>query len=181
MALDLQNVDGKWIALHVRQRSENRVAALLREGGYHSFLPFSQHNPQRVLFPGYIFCLFNYCVAFSLVKIPGVSGIVSFGGNVGTVSEDEIERLKVIDRAIADPQPWPYISAGETVEITAGPLQGLTGFYVRESGRDRIVVSVTLLLRSVALEVSREWIKCVPSRKTIQLAAPVVWPSSNCA
>ena len=34
MALDLQNADGKWIALHVRQRSESRVAALLSEGGY---------------------------------------------------------------------------------------------------------------------------------------------------
>jgi transcription antitermination factor NusG len=172
VALDLQNVDGKWIALHVRQRSESRVAALLREGGYRSFLPLSQHNPQRALFPGYIFCLFSYCVALSLVKIPGVSGIVSFGGSVGTVSEDEIDRLKVIDRTIADPQPWPYMSAGETVLITTGPLQGLTGYYVREAGRDRIVVSVTLLLRSVALEIAREWIQSVPPRKTIQLAAP---------
>jgi hypothetical protein len=68
--------------------------------------------------------------------------------------------------------------------ITAGPLRGLTGYYVRESGRDRIVVSVTLLLRSVALEVAREWIQSVPARKSFQLTAPVAraaWPSSNCA
>ncbi|MFZ0318265.1 MAG: transcription termination/antitermination NusG family protein [Candidatus Sulfotelmatobacter sp.] len=183
MSLDLQHVDGKWIALHVRRRGELRIAALLHEGGYRSFLPVARRNPQFVLFPGYIFCLFRYCLAMSLVKIPGVLGIVSFGNTVGTITEQEIERLEVIDQAVTHPEPWPYMSEGDTVMITDGPFRGLTGYYVREAGKDRLVISVTLLLRSVALEIKREWIKNVASPKNIVLPrrVPLVTPGARAA
>jgi transcription antitermination factor NusG len=45
------------------------------------------------------------------------------------------------------------------VSIDCGPLAGVEGVIVRaENGKPRVVVSVTMLLRSVAAEIERDWI-----------------------
>ncbi len=50
-------------------------------------------------------------------------------------------------------QPWPYLEVGERVRIQSGALRGLAGILVALKGNYRLVLSVTLLKRSVAVEI----------------------------
>src|SRR5262249_58233371 len=89
------------------------------------------------------------------VGTTGVQLIVGLGRTPIAVDETEIETLR---RAVSSGQPirpWPYIKVGQKVEIERGPLQGLSGIVLRIKNVDRLIVSVSLLMRSVAVEVDQ--------------------------
>jgi transcription antitermination factor NusG len=75
------------------------------------------------------------------------------------VQEDELNAIRrVIESGLAA-QPWPYLKIGDSVQIETGPLEGLTGIVTRIRNSYRLVVSVSLLMRSVAVELDTRWIK----------------------
>jgi hypothetical protein len=45
------------------------------------------------------------------------------------------------------------------VLIRHGALEGVEGLVVQEKGKYRVVVSIELLRRSVAVEIDRDWIQ----------------------
>jgi transcription antitermination factor NusG len=51
------------------------------------------------------------------------------------------------------------VKIGQKVEIERGPLQGLSGVVIRIKNVDRLIVSVSLLMRSVAVEMDHEWVR----------------------
>lgn len=62
--------------------------------------------------------------------------------------------------------PWPYLRAGQLVRIDNGPLAGVEGIVIHaEDSKPRVIVSVEMFLRSVAVEVEREWISSVAEAK----------------
>jgi transcription antitermination factor NusG len=46
--------------------------------------------------------------------------------------------------------------AGDRVRLEDGPLAGIEGILLREKSQFRVVVSIELLQRSVAVEIGRE-------------------------
>ena len=58
-------------------------------------------------------------------------------------------------------QPYPFLESGRRVRIDRGPLAGLEGVVVEVKKQFRIVVSVTLLQRSVSTEIDRDWISTI--------------------
>ena len=59
-------------------------------------------------------------------------------------------------------EPWPYLAEGQRVRIEKGALTGLEGIVVVSRKSEwRMVVSVTMLRRSVAVEIDREWIRAL--------------------
>ncbi len=52
--------------------------------------------------------------------------------------------------------PWPFLRAGQHVRIAQGALAGTEGILLRERSTLRVVVSIELLQRSVAVEVDRD-------------------------
>jgi hypothetical protein len=58
-------------------------------------------------------------------------------------------------------QPWPFLSVGSRVYLERGPLAGLEGIVTSDDKIDRVVVSVSLLQRSVAVEIDRSWARRV--------------------
>jgi hypothetical protein len=50
-------------------------------------------------------------------------------------------------------QPWPFLQVGQRVLIRAGALAGLEGILLQMRNGYRLIVSVTLLQRSVAVEI----------------------------
>jgi hypothetical protein len=56
-------------------------------------------------------------------------------------------------------EPYPYLQVGQRVCIREGPLEGVEGLLLRERGRDRLVISVSLLQRSLIAEVERSWVE----------------------
>jgi len=72
----------------------------------------------------------------------------------------------------AQAQPYPYLAAGEMVQIDCGPLQGLTGIIVRLKGSERLVVSVSLLMRSVAVEIDQNSVRPLREPFPVLISVP---------
>ena len=56
-------------------------------------------------------------------------------------------------------EPWPFLRVGQRVAIESGSLAGLEGILQQVRKTCRLVVSVNLLQRSVAVEVDRDWVR----------------------
>jgi transcription antitermination factor NusG len=171
-----------WFALHVRSRREDWVASQIVGQGFECLLPKYKivrrwsdriKELERPLFPGYLFCRFDFQNRRSLVTIPGVMQIVGNGRTPIPVEQSEIESIQMAVTSGLPSQPWPYLELGERVRVNYRNLTGLEGILVTFKGNHRVVISVTLLQRSVAMEVDLDWVTSVEDRsKMPALRAP---------
>ena len=155
-----------WFALQVRSRYENLVATQLTGKGYEWFLPSYKcrrrwsdrfKEIERPLFPGYIFCRLDPVKRLPILTIPGVALIVGIGKTPVPIDETEIAAIQVVVKSEIPSQRWPFLKIGQRVRIEYGPLCGLEGILVDFKGQHRLVLSVTLLQRSVALQIEGAW------------------------
>ena len=159
-----------WYAIRVRSRFELTASNLLNEKGFEQFLPLYRSQRRwsdRVkeldlpLFAGYVFCRFDASSPLRVLTTPGVVHIVSAGKNPIPVADGEIAALQSICRSGLPMQPWPYLEVGRRVCIERGPLAGAEGVVVELKGQYRLVASISILQRSVAAEIDRDWIRPV--------------------
>jgi transcription antitermination factor NusG len=159
-----------WFALRVKPNYEKPVAAALRGKGFEEFLPLSRRKRQwsdRVkfmdlpLFPGYLFCRLNLDERMPVMTTPGFLYIVGVGKNPEPVEESEILAIQSVLRSGLTVTPWPHLMVGQKVQLKHGPLRGLVGVLAKIANQHRIYVSVTLLKRSISVEVAPEWIRPV--------------------
>jgi transcription antitermination factor NusG len=115
----------------------------------------------RPLFSGYLFSRFNPVVQLPVLTTPGVVSIVAAGRQLLPVSEKEIAAVHAILGSGLIASPWPYLRAGQAVEVVRGPLTGVSGLLLAVKNTFRLVVSVTLLQRSVSVEVDADWVRPV--------------------
>ena len=161
----------QWYALRVRARFEKQASELLKLKGYQTFLPVSVgkrrwtdriRQVEWALFPGYVFCRMAELSPGPALTTPGVMHFVGFGSTPAPVDDAEIAAIERIVGAGAAGNPWPYLKVGETVEIISGPLSGLTGFLLEIKGDRKLVVGVSLLQRSLAVELDPSWLIATP-------------------
>src|SRR5262245_51726532 len=156
------NTTFPWFAFQTKPRNEKQVGRLLTHKGYECCLPTYRQKRQwsdRVveielpLFPSYVFCRFNSCAIGKVVSTPGVTRVVGFGGQPAEVEAKEIEALQLLDQSGLLREPWAYIPDGTLVQVETGPLTGAQGVFCFGEDKRRLVVSVTLLQRSVAIRL----------------------------
>lgn len=157
-----------WFGIHVKSRCEVRAFDDLCLRGFEAFLPLwsvRRRWSDRIkmlelpLFPGYLFCRFALPDRFKVLNANGVAQIVGIGKEPVPISETEIHSIQTLVASKFALTPWPYLKVGQQVRIDNGPLSGVEGIVVNaEDGRSRVIVSVTMFLRSVAVEVERDWI-----------------------
>ena len=128
----------EWFALGVQPRQEEAVARSLRSRGLEEYVPI--RSGRRRLFPGFVFCRFDYHRRLPVLITPGVTSIVGFGSDPVPVSESEIDDIKTILASGLPAQPWPFIRVGQPVRIECGSLAGLEGILLREKDTLRVVV-----------------------------------------
>jgi transcription antitermination factor NusG len=161
----------QWYALQIQTRLGNIASSALRGKGYEEFLPLYRSRRRwsdRVkhielpLFPGYLFCRFNPLErTLPILSTPGVIGIVGAGKTPLPVAEEEIAAIRTVIQSGLAAQPWPYLGVGSRIYMEDGPLAGLEGIITNTDKVYRLVVSVALLQRSVAVEIDREWVRPV--------------------
>jgi transcription antitermination factor NusG len=184
--------DQSWFALQVRTRWENSTALLLAGKGYQTLLPTYQvkrHWGRRIkqvdapLFPGYVFCRFDAQKRLPIVITPGVIAVVGRGRLPIPVDETEISAIQTVVSSGYQAEPWPYLEVGQRVRIDSDALEGLEGILINFKGNDRIVVSVSLLRRSVALEIDRSCVKAVGSLGSVgfEPITPYAFPQREVA
>jgi transcription antitermination factor NusG len=168
-----------WYALQVRSKHERNVAEFLRGKGYEWFLPLykcRKHWSDRIkeiespLFPGYLFCRFDSQKRLPILTTPGVIQVVGYNRQPAPVDDSEISALQTLVASGLSNQPWPYIHVGDQVEIHAGPLRGLSGILTEFKGKHKLIVSVTLLQRSVAVEIDSAFV--TPERRAQVFTRP---------
>ncbi len=156
-----------WYAVRVRSNYERTVSTVLSHKGVEQFLP--TYRSRRVwtdrvktmdlpLFPGYVFCRVALDERNRVVTTEGVVGFVGAGRQPIPVTESEIDAIRRIVDSQAPTEPWPFLKIGQTVRINYGSLSGLDGILVRVKNSWRLVVSVTLLERSVAVEIDAAYV-----------------------
>lgn len=174
METDLQYPEGShqkfWYAVHVRSRFESQMSTLLRRKGYEEFLPtyrcthrWSDRAKELdlPLFPGYLFSRFDARERLPILKSPGVVAIVGLGKTPIPIPDEEIEAIRAIVRSGLPAEPWTNLTIGSRVFIEGGPLAGLEGIVAKVDKRFRLIVSVSLLQRSVGVEIERSWVRPV--------------------
>jgi transcription termination/antitermination protein NusG len=162
----------QWFAVQVRARRERSTATLLTGKGYRTLLPTyacqQRRNGQEScapLFPGYVFCQFDGQKRLPILITPGVIALVGRGRVPVPVEPSEIDAIQTMVASGLPLAPWPYMEVGQKVRIEDHALRGLEGILIAFKGRDRIVVSVSLLRRSVALEIDRALVSPVRSNR----------------
>jgi transcription antitermination factor NusG len=174
-----------WYALQVRSRKESYVASQIQGQGYECLLPTYKSirkwsdrmkEVEQPLFPGYLFCRFDFQNRRPVVTTPGVLQVVGYGRTAVSVSEEEIQALQLAVGSEMPKQPWPYLEVGQRVRVNYGTLSGLEGILVNVKGNHRVVLSVTLLQRSVAMEVETSWLSVIKEETQDSLTQRILRP-----
>jgi transcription antitermination factor NusG len=162
----------EWYAVQVWTGREHLSANHLRQRGYEVFLPcYRDHRRwsdrvktiDRALFAGYVFCRLHAEAAGKIVTSPGVIRMVGDGRGPVPIPGSEIDAIQRIVQTRLAAEPWQLLDVGQRVRIEAGPLRGTEGVVLMVKNRHRLVVSITLLQRAVAVDVDPEWISIPPA------------------
>ena len=174
----LAAVTHPWFALQVRMRHESDVADHLQGKSYEWFLPLYKERKRwsdRIkevaapLFPGYIFCRFDPHDRLPILKTPGVTQIVGYGHIPVAVDEREISAIRKLVASGVPNFPCAYLEVGCQVRIETGALRGLEGILTEVKGKRRLVLSITLLQRSVAVEIDSDAVSLVRAAQRARL------------
>jgi transcription antitermination factor NusG len=151
-----------WYAVRTRHQHEKTVAHALSHKGFEVFLPLyaiRHHWKDRLkqlnlpLFPSYLFLRAATDQRVEILRVPGVYQFVGFAGMPCAIPEEEIIVVRRLLQAPQQVEPHPFLKAGDRVRVKCGPLAGIEGILVRQKNQCRLVLSIEMLTRSVAVEV----------------------------
>ncbi len=154
--------DLRWHALYTYPRHERAVATELESRSVEVFLPSqvteSRWKDRRVklqtpVFPGYVFTRIRPAQRRDVLSAAGSIRLLSFNGAPAPIDDREIEAVRLcLDRG-ASMEPRPQFELGDHVRVCGGPLRGLEGRISRCKDERRLLVPITLINQSVAVEV----------------------------
>jgi transcription antitermination factor NusG len=157
-----------WYVVAVRPNFERSISLSFRDKGYETFLPvyrvrrkWSDRSKEIEvpLFPGYMFCRCDARERLPILQVPGVVSMLGFPGTGPIpVDEGEIDAIRTVLRSGLPVGPWPFLRKGSFVTVERGPLSGLEGIIIEVKSKCRLVVSVSILQRSVCAEIDHDWV-----------------------
>jgi transcription antitermination factor NusG len=162
----------QWFAAYTTPRHEKAVVRQLNVREVESFLPLytsvrrwkngCQVAVEQPLFPGYVFVHVERRHSVKVLQVPGVVSLVGSGREPSPLPHQEIESLRAAlpERRY---EPHPYLAVGDKVRIAEGPLAGMAGVLVRKKKSLRVVLTLDLIMQSVAVEIGMDEIE--PLRK----------------
>jgi len=172
-----------WFALFTASNNEKKVAQHLRMKEIETFLPLytitrrwknrTTAQIESPLFTGYVFARIARTEAAKVLAIPMVYSIVGNKRGAVPLPDEEIEALR---RGLAsvDARPHPYVQVGQRARIRSGPLEGLEGIVERVDDHLRVVLTIDLIMKSIAVRVNAEEIDVSsPTGSTLSQRKPI--------
>jgi len=160
----------RWYVVRTCPRHEKRVAEELKARRIEAFLPLydtvrSWKNGCKVtvrlpLFPGYVFVRIDPHDRFAVLSLPGMLSFVGSASGPWPLPDQEMAALQETLQSRKF-EPHPYLAVGRKVRVKSGPLCDFTGFLVRHAGELRVVISVELIQRAVAVEVEADDLEAI--------------------
>jgi transcription antitermination factor NusG len=166
-----------WWVAHLRSRQEKLLARYLRDREIPFYLPQMEKRARRSgrtfvsylpLFAGYLFFRGGREEKLSALKSNVVVSVLE-PLDQAEISQ-ELKQLHALQLTDAQLRPHPFVSPGDAVLITEGAFEGYRGVVLKEKGTMRLIVSVSFIRQSVALEIDREFIR--PQRETTARRTP---------
>lgn len=151
-----------WFAVHTVARHEKQIYQYLQMKEVDSFLPLYsavhqwKTGPTRVelpLFPNYLFVHITNYERRKVLELSGVRGIVGTGSTPVALPDNEIACLRQSLEA-GWIEPHPYLKVGMQVRIVRGPLTGIEGLLIRKKSVLKLILSINLIMKSLAVEVN---------------------------
>lgn len=161
-----------WFAIRVRPRFEKQVEQSIQSKGFATLLPLYAvrrrwsdrvKEVQVPLFDGYVFCQIDPEQRMPILVTPGVLHFVGIGKTPVPVDTSEITAIQTAVQSGSVIRPWPFLREGDRVRVDDGPLRNVEGILLRGGDADQVVVSITLLQRSIAVRVERAWLTPIRS------------------
>jgi transcription antitermination factor NusG len=161
-----------WWAVYTRHQHEKTVAEMLSAKDFEVFLPLYESirrwkdRSMRLtlpLFPCYVFVRGGLNRRLQVVTTPGVHMILFHGENVAMIPGVEVETIR---KAVEGPfrvEPHPFLKCGERVRVIRGSLQGVEGVLVRKKNLYRLILSVDMMAKSVAIEIDATDVEPAPA------------------
>lgn len=152
--------DAPWYAIWTRSRAEKAVFDQLVRKNIETFLPtvrrISRWKDRKKeidwpLFPGYCFARFDPRETLPILKCVGVASIIMFDGKPAPIEADEIAAIQRLVSTELKFDPCPFLKEGDPVEVIHGPLKGVVGRLVRKGPQAKLVLSITMINRAVAV------------------------------
>lgn len=158
-----QAAEANWFAVSTTPRHEKRVSQHFGLREVESFLPLYRterrwNDGTKValdlpLFPGYIFVRIERKERSRVLQVPGVLSLIAgTGGEPAALCDTEIESLRagLVQRQA---EPHPLLRVGQKARIRSGALAGMAGVIVRFRNSVRVVLTLELIMQSIAVEV----------------------------
>lgn len=149
-----------WYAIWTRSRAEKVVFDQLGRKSIEAFLPtikrVSRWKDRKKeldwpLFPGYCFARFDPEHSLDVLKCTGVAQIIMVDGRPAPIAPAEIAAIQCLVATQYKFDPCPLLKEGDLVEVTHGPLKGVVGRLVRKGPQTKLVLSITMINRAVAV------------------------------
>src|SRR5271154_449030 len=175
-----------WYAAYTKHQHEKRVADHFTNKGFEVFFPVYvtahrwKDRAQLVtlpLFPCYVFLRTDLERKLDILRTPGVFGLVGNAGRATSIPEGDLDMLRRVSTDRSRIEPHPFLKAGDRVRVCVGPLAGAEGILIKIKNRYRVVVSVELLQKAVAVEVDLavvERVSAIPNSAAFSSAAPQI-------
>lgn len=160
---DLPTTDAPWEIAHLRSRQEKSVARLLREGGKPFYLPQIEQTKKRSgrtfvshlpLFPGYIFLRRVEGLRQTLFRVSAVANMIQVLDQAQLTAE--LLQIRQLQANGAILTARVDLAPGDAVHIKEGVFSGYSGIVIEGRGSMRLIVSVSILKKSVTIEFPRE-------------------------
>jgi transcription antitermination factor NusG len=157
-----------WFALATKPNLEKVSVAALNSKGLEAYVPLCRVRRRwsdRVkevdvpLFPLYAFCRFDPQHRVPVLSTPGVLSIVGFGRVPVSVGDAELAAVRKIVESGLPVEAWPFVKVGHRILIEEGPLAGVEGTVLALKNSYRLIASITLLQRSISVELDRDWVR----------------------
>ena len=151
-----------WYAAYTTARHEKVVAQQLTERRVETFLPLYRNLHrwkdrrklvELPLFPSYVFVRISPREKLRVLQVSGVVQLVSFNGQLAELPETEINALRNGLEHDVYAEPYPYLRVGRRIRVVRGAMAGTEGLLVRKKDKYRVVISIDVLMRSVAVEI----------------------------
>jgi transcriptional antiterminator RfaH len=159
--------DNKWIVVNTHPHKENLALRNLTRQQFFSYCPLIRkriiharrsQDVLRPLFPGYVFVQVDRDLSRwqPILSTIGVRALVRFGERLSFLDDGFVccLRAREIGGAIVRPQ-HPFAS-GQEVRVSGGAFDGRVATIVTMDERDRLVVLMDILNRSVKVKVTAQ-------------------------
>lgn len=165
---EIPTADAPWQIVHVRSRQEKVVARVLLHDAKPFYLPQLQQKKSRSnrtfvshlpLFPGYVFVRRVEGVRETLWRTKAVSRMIEVADQERLAAE--LQQIRQLQASGAVLTPRIEFTAGDPVRVTEGAFRGYVGIVTEERGSLRLIVSVSVLHRSVTVEFPRDFVEPV--------------------